>query len=206
MLTPSAGPRSAEEIIANSESALVLLDVENRFFWRSQDGPELPAAALIPNLTRILVAARARGILRVIVSTILDERADSDSWRRRRSILRQSMPWLAQHTEWSSQVAPLFRPQSEEIAIGKLRMSAFYGTNLGLYLRSRGIQVLVLAGVATNGAILATFLDSLSHDLHAFVVRDGVRGTSPELHDAALSIVASGNLVDTTALCQIWQL
>lgn len=204
MVTTSGAPRPAEEIIANNETALVLLDVENRFFWQSPDGPALPAAELIPSLTRLLDAARAKGILRVIVSTILDERADSDSWRRRRSHLRQSMPWLSQHTEWSSQVAPPFRPRPEEITVAKLRMSAFYGTNLEIYLRSRGVQALVLAGVATNGAILATFLDALSRDLHAFVVRDGVRGTSPELHTAALDILGSGNLLDTSTVCQAW--
>jgi nicotinamidase-related amidase len=204
MLT-SEGPWPAEKIIAGTETAVILLDVENRFFWKSQDGPELPAAELIPNLARILGAARAKGALRVIVSTILDERADSDSWRRRRSILRQSMPWLARHTEWGSQVAPPFLPRPGEITVTKLRMSAFHGTSLEMYLRSRGVQTLVLAGVATNGAILATFLDSLSHDFHAFVVRDAVQGTSPELHDAALSIITSSNLVDTNSLCQAWQ-
>ena len=201
----SASPLPGEQIIARSETALVLLDLENRFFWKSQDGPELPAAGLIPNLSRILGAAREKNVLRIIVSTILDERADSDSWRRRRSILRQSMPWLAQHTEWSSQVASPFLPQPDEITVTKLRMSAFHGTSLEIFLRSRGVQTLVLAGVATNGAILATFLDSLSHDLHAFVVRDAVQGTSPQLHDAALNIIASANLVDTSALCRVWQ-
>lgn len=204
-VTTSAGVRPAEDIIANCETALVLLDVENRFFWKSQDGPALPAAELIPNLTRLLGAARARGALRVIVSTILDQRADSDSWRRRRSHLRESMPWLSQHTAWSSEVAPPFRPQPEEVAVTKLRMTAFHSTNLELYLRGRGVQALVLAGVATNGAILATFLDALSRDYHAFVVRDGVQGTSPTLHDAAINIIGGTNLVDTDAVCQAWQ-
>lgn len=195
----------AADIIARSETALVLLDVENRFFWQSEGGSALPAAELIPNLTRLLDAARAKGVLRVIVSTDLDNRADSDSWRRRRNHWRQSMPWLSQHTAWSSMVAPPFVPQPDEVVVTKLRTSAFYGTNLDIYLRSRGVVALVLAGVATNGAVLATFLDAVSRDLHAFVVPDGVRGTSPALHEAALGIIGSGNLVDTAAVCRAWE-
>lgn len=204
-LTTSPLPQPAEDVIAESKAALLLLDLENRFFWRSQDGPVLPAAELIPSLTQILGAARSRGLLRVIVSTQLDERADSDSWRRRRSHLRQSMPWLSQHTEWSSQVAPPFRAQPDEVVVTKLRMSAFHGTNLEIYLRSRDVRALVLAGLATNGAILATFFDALSRDFHAFVVRDAVQGTTPDLHDAALDIIGDANLVDTRLLCGTWQ-
>jgi ureidoacrylate peracid hydrolase len=205
--TPAANEptASAEDIIGGSESALILLDVENRFFWQTQHGPELPAASLLPNLKQLLDVARARGVLRVVVSTILDEKADSDSWRRRRTHLRASMPWLYQHTEWSSQVAAPLVPRPDEIALKKLRPSAFYGTSLDIYLRSRGVRALVLAGLATNGAVLATFMDATSRDLHAFVVRDGVQGTSPQLHEAALSIIASSNLLDTEAVCRAWQ-
>lgn len=203
---PIGGPPSrAEDIIAGAEVALILLDVENRFFWQTQDGPALPAAALIPSLKRLLNAARTRGVLRIVVSTVLDDKADSEAWRRRRSHLRESMPWLFQHTTWSSQVVPALQPQPDEITIRKLRPSAFYGTGLDIYLRSRGIKALVLAGVATNGAILATFMDAISRDLHAIVVRDGVQGTSPQLHESALNIIANSNLLDTDAVCSAWK-
>jgi nicotinamidase-related amidase len=115
------------------------------------------------------------------------------------------MPWLYQHTEWSSEVAAPLRPQPDEVAVKKLRPSAFHGTSLDIYLRSQDIRALVLAGLATNGAVLATFMEATSRDFFAFVVRDGVQGTTPQLHESALNIIAGGNLVDTDAVCQAWQ-
>jgi nicotinamidase-related amidase len=204
-VTGLPAPQSPEQLLASHETALLLLDVERRFFWQAQGGPELPAASILAPLTRVLDAARARGVMRGFVVTALDPQADSDAWRRRRSYLRVNMPWLAQHSEWGSSLAEPFTPQPDEVVITKLRMSAFHGTALETYLRSRGVTAVILGGVASNGAILATSLDALSRDFHAIVLRDGVTGTSPELHQAAMAIVGAGNLVDTEAVCRVWQ-
>ena len=73
------------------------------------------------------------------------------------------------------------------------------------YLRNHGIETLVMAGVASNGAVLATALEALSRDLFTIVVRDATIGTTEDLHIASLK--SSARKISSTArsVCDIWQ-
>ena len=81
-----------------------------------------------------------------------------------------------------------FGPQgrSREILIEKRRYSAFFGTDLALFLREQGVERLVICGVKTNVCVRATTQDAFAHGFDARVVREAVNSNRPHLAEASL--------------------
>ena len=64
--------------------------------------------------------------------------------------------------------------------------SAFFGTDLDFYLKSRSVDTLVMTGCTTSGCIRASAIDSLQYGFHTIVVKDGVGDRAQGPHDANL--------------------
>ncbi len=83
------------------------------------------------------------------------------------------------------------KPQPSDRIVEKKFASAFFGTDLDSWLRSQGVDTIVMVGCTTSGCIRASAIDSLQYGYYTVVVRDGV-GDRPEgTHEA--------NLVDIDA-------
>lgn len=76
--------------------------------------------------------------------------------------------------------------------IGKRRYSAFFGTDLDEWLRSAGVEEVVLAGVMTNLCVETTARDAFVRDYRVRVLRDATATASPALHWASLLNLAHG--------------
>jgi ureidoacrylate peracid hydrolase len=197
---------SVPELLRQTRCALLMIDTENRFFLENENGPPLPAAALLPCLQRLLQAARYGSILSVFVAVKHKAGTDSGPWLRRLALLRKGLPRMSrQYTMWGEGFPISLQPLESEVVVEKMRMSGLFGTCLESYLRNHGIETLVMAGVASNGAVLATALEALSRDLFTIVVRDATIGTTEDLPAASLNIIGAENLVDTASVCDIWQ-
>lgn len=70
--------------------------------------------------------------------------------------------------------------------IKKRRYSAFYGTDLDLYLREKGVNEISLVGVNTNICLLYTAADGRNISYSVNVYRDGVAAFDEEAHRFAL--------------------
>src|SRR5690625_3064081 len=70
--------------------------------------------------------------------------------------------------------------------IKKRRYSSFYGTDLDLYLREKGVDEISLVGVNTNICVLYTAADGRNISYKVNVYRDGVASFNEEAHDFAL--------------------
>jgi isochorismate hydrolase len=144
---------SAPELLRQTRCALLMIDTENRFFWENENGHPLPAAALLPNLQRLLHAARQGGILSVFIAVKHKSGTDSGPWLRRLALLRKGLPRMSrQYTPWGEGFPIALQPLEAEVVVEKMRMSGFFGTCLESYLRNHGIETLVMACVASNGA------------------------------------------------------
>jgi maleamate amidohydrolase len=64
--------------------------------------------------------------------------------------------------------------------------SAFFGTNLDVELRLRGVDTVVMAGCTTSGCIRASAIDSLQYGYHTIVVREAVGDRAAGPHEANL--------------------
>jgi nicotinamidase-related amidase len=62
-------------------------------------------------------------------------------------------------------------------------VSAFFGSDLEVILRSNEIDTLVLFGLVTGGVTLATLLDAFDADYRVIVLKDLYRDQDPVAHD-----------------------
>lgn len=102
-------------------------------------------------------------------------------------------------------IPSIIAPQEGEIAITKHRISAFAGTDLGMILRAREIDTLVLFGIATSGVVLSTLLEASDADFRLAVIKDCCADLDPQVHDCLIgklfpsrgSVLSSLEFLDT---------
>ncbi len=71
----------------------------------------------------------------------------------------------------------------------KVRVGAFSTTDLDRQLQARGIDTLILAGIATSGVVLSTVRDAADRDYRVYVLADGSADRDPEVHDVLINKV-----------------
>lgn len=147
-----------------TQTALVVVDMQNDFV--KEDGTlRVPdAAATIPVIAGLLARARAAG-MRVVFSQDT-HRAGDPEWAI----------WPA-HTEegtWGWQIVDELRPRDEETVIRKLRYDAFYGTPLDHLLRLWGVDTLVLCGTVANICVHYTAASAALRWYRVIIPRDAV--------------------------------
>ena len=76
-----------------------------------------------------------------------------------------------------------------EIVVTKRQWGAFYGTELDLQLRRRGIKTLVIAGIATNLGVESTARDAWERGYHLVFVEDAMATFTPEMHAFATNAI-----------------
>jgi nicotinamidase-related amidase len=85
---------------------------------------------------------------------------------------------------------PGLEPQDGELVVKKYRSSAFWGTNLGLLLRSNGIKSVVVSGCTTEGCVESTARDAMFSDYYVVLAADAVGSDDRKQHDASMYLMA----------------
>lgn len=71
---------------------------------------------------------------------------------------------------------------SNVVTVTKHNSGAFFGTDLDLQLRRRGINTIILSGLTTSNGVYATALDAFQHGYHLYIVEDATSDRDPDLH------------------------
>ncbi len=100
----------------------------------------------------------------------------------------QEWPPPPNQPDWSEFV-PEMRPLESDIVIMKKQWGAFYGTELELQLRRRGIVALVLCGIATNYGVESTARFAYEYGYHQIFAEDAMASFSEQMHAASVSFV-----------------
>ena len=79
--------------------------------------------------------------------------------------------------------------QKGDIKILKRQWGAFYGTDLDLQLRRRGIKTIVLGGIATNFGVESTARAAWEHGYAVQIAEDLCAGPSQEAHEFAVKTI-----------------
>lgn len=74
---------------------------------------------------------------------------------------------------WSELVPALAR-QASDLVVTKRQWGAFYGTDLDLHLRRRGIRTLIMTGIATNIGVESTARDAYERGFDQIFVEDAM--------------------------------
>ncbi|AYG78146.1 Isochorismatase family protein YecD [Streptomyces hundungensis] len=80
------------------------------------------------------------------------------------------------------QITDALAGHPEDITVTKRNWSAFYGTDLDLHLRRRGVTQIVLTGVATSIGVESTARAAHEHGYHVTLVTDAMTDLDPEGH------------------------
>jgi nicotinamidase-related amidase len=83
--------------------------------------------------------------------------------------------------DWAD-IAPELGPQPLDHLITKHQWGAFYGTDLDLQLRRRGIETIVLCGIATNFGVETTAREAYQHGYNQVFAEDAMNALSAEEH------------------------
>ncbi len=82
-----------------------------------------------------------------------------------------------------TQIVDELAPEPGDYTVVKRRVSAFHGTSLELFLRSAGIDTILIGGVATNMVVEGTCREARDRDFNCVVLSDCCSGPSRETHE-----------------------
>ena len=88
-----------------------------------------------------------------------------------------------------TQIVPELAPIEGEAVVGRSRVSAFYGSELEIILRSKGIDTLLLTGISTSWVVEGTAWDAVDRDYRVIALEDCCASGSTEEHQAAIDYV-----------------
>jgi len=87
--------------------------------------------------------------------------------------------------DWA-EISPDLGPREGDVVITKRQWGAFYGTDLELQLRRRGVRGIVLGGIATNFGVESTARDAWERNFAIVFAEDAMAGMSAEAHAFAV--------------------
>src|SRR5665213_766153 len=128
-------------------TALLVIDIQNGIMGMLPD-----AASLISNVAKAIASARENGVPVIYVVVGFRQGAPEVSMVNK-SFGAGKERFAAMDMTGFMTVQNELAPREGEIICTKRRVSAFTGSDLEIVLRAQNIRHIVLAGVATSGAI-----------------------------------------------------
>ena len=177
--------RSLDEMLSPRHAALLVVDVQRDLCPPSY-------APMLPRLKSVVDAARQAGVYVVYVQNVVlaGGASHSPSEIARRTALGLRLEYTMEGTS-GAEFMPEIAPLGGEPVVRKHRLNAFEGTSLDLLLRSRGIDTIVVTGVATHGCVLSTSYAAVALNYYVIPVSDCVASWQEDLHEASLLIMRS---------------
>ncbi len=171
----------SELVLDPRHTALVIIDLQ-KGITRFEGAPH-SIASVIANSVSLLNAAREAGAQPVLVHVDFSLKgADavhvtSDEPMRAAGDLPP---------DWSELILELGR-QPGDIVILKRQWGAFYGTDLELQLRRRGLTTIILCGIATEFGVESTARDAYERGFEQVFPQDAMTARSAESHANAVT-------------------
>ena len=98
-----------------------------------------------------------------------------------------------------AEIVPQLTPQDGDIVLTHQRVGGFSASQLDVILRSRGIDTVLFAGVATNASVESTARQASDLGYRTIVVADACSAADPGAHDAAIASLGLLAEITTTA-------
>ncbi|GGV28040.1 hydrolase [Streptomyces longisporoflavus] len=157
-------------------SALLVMDVQRDIVAAVDDG-----SGYLPRLRRAIDGARAADIP-VIYVVIALRPGFPEVGTRNRPLAAIAQAGLYVEGAPGTEIHPDVAPRPGDVVVTKKRASAFSGSDLDMVLRARGIDSLVLTGIATSAVVLSTLCRANDLDFGLTVLSDACLDPDPEVH------------------------
>lgn len=169
--------------LAPSTTALVLIDLQNGIL----DLPLAPRSGADVLATARHLASRFRSVGAPVVIVNVAFSSHGEDMLKAPVDRPMQIPEGGFPAGWSDLAPGLVKPG--DIRITKRHWGAFYGTELDLQLRRRGITTIVLAGIATNIGVESTARSAHEHGYAIVVAEDACTSRSAEMHGFAVASI-----------------
>jgi nicotinamidase-related amidase len=161
--------------IQPQKTALVLIDLQKGIL--GMPGKPHDPSDVLSNSVRLVEQFHQKQALVVLVHVGYSaDGRDAIDLPKDASLSHGELPgdWM----EFPAELAP----KENDIVITKRQWGAFYGTELDLQLRRRGIDTLVLGGIATNYGVESTARDAFERNYAQIFAEDAMTDLSKEAH------------------------
>lgn len=183
-------PYQHKKLVLNPEkSALLVVDMQNDFLNPKSLAYTENAKYIVANLQKLVKIARKKKIPVIYTAHChqdpkIDGGMTAEWWPEIRN--RQTLVAGSRGAEIIDELKPL----PKEKVVYKHRYSAFYNTDLEIYLRGLGVTDLIVTGIMTGICVESTVRDAFFRDFRVFVVGDATAAGEQELHINSLKILA----------------
>jgi ureidoacrylate peracid hydrolase len=169
-----------------AKSALLVVDMQN--FFLDPDSPTFTCGglAIIDNIKSLIQMYRESN-LPVIFTRHVHDREGIDA-----GIMKWWWEGMCIENTPESEIIEEIAPLPNEKVILKHRYSAFYNTDLEVYLRGLKIEDLVITGIMTNMCCESTARDAYYRDYRVFFLADATGSVNEEMHFASLLNLSFG--------------
>lgn len=163
-------------------TALVVIDMQKGILTM----PTVhPTAGVLANVVRLVDAFRAKGRPVVLVRVGWSP-SGGDALKSR----TQSAPVSGKRAADFFEYADALRADVQrDILVHKRQWGAFYGTDLDLQLRRRGVTNIVLCGISTSIGVESTARNAWERAYNLTFASDAMTDLSSEAHDRALQLI-----------------
>jgi nicotinamidase-related amidase len=179
-----------------SKTALVVIDLQKGIV--GMDVQPRSAAAVVQNARRLADGLREQGVFIVFVR--VSTSADGKD-RLHPACDTPLAAGGARPADWA-ELVPELAVRSGDCVLVKRQWGAFYGTDLDLQLRRRGIRTIVLCGIATCFGVESTARDAYELGYEQIFVEDAMASRSALEHEHTISRILPriGRLTSTNAV------
>jgi len=181
----------------DDRTALVVVDLQNGV--RTRPAAPHPVDDVIAHTGELATAFRAHGLPVVLVRYTTDG-PDATPGRTDMSGRTQPPP-----PEGWDEIVDALASHPEDLVVTKRNWGSFYGTDLDLQLRRRGVTQVVLTGVATSLGVESTARAAHEHGYHVTLATDAMTDLNPDAHHHSVRRIfpllgETGTTAETTEL------
>ena len=173
---------SGELKINIQKTAVVTIDLQKGIV--SMPTEPFPAASVIKNAVRLITAARKKEMT-VFLVHVTPSKDFKDALH---PVSETSFNRSGYDPSWSEYV-PELNVQPTDFQIIKHQWGAFYGTELELQLRRRGIDTIILFGISTNIGVESTARYAYELGFNQIFVEDAMAARSKEEHEFPIKYI-----------------
>jgi nicotinamidase-related amidase len=166
--------------------AVLIIDMQNDFCDRDAPTTLWPSIGeTFEPIRRLAEAARARRVPVIYTQGLVaPDGTTAGLWRFKQRFHAEGRVQVegSRGAEIVAELAPL----PGDRLIRKWRPSAFFRTDLEVFLGVQAIDTLLVCGTSVSGCVRATVTDAFMRDIRCMVVREGVADRTPAVRDANL--------------------
>lgn len=161
-----------------AKSALLLMDFQNAIVGMVGEA----ATALLERAQAARAVARRAGMAVMHVRVAFTEADYAAVPSRNKSFAALGKSRFLTDGSEPATIHSALAPTADEEVFRKTRVGAFSTTDLQARLEARGIDTLILSGIATSGVVLSTLRDAADRDYRLFVLSDCCADMDAEVH------------------------